>query len=97
MRLAFVLVLVGCTTATPHPDPCPNCNPQHCPDPSQVIPNATCTVVPLVCPTPCGMKCQCWLDDAGDTVWRSTTDCDAGDAGEAGDAASDATDAGDAD
>ena len=92
MRLALLFLLAGCTS-TPQPETCPNCNPQQCPDPSQVVPNATCAYVPLVCKTSCGMKCQCWPDDAGNAVWISTTPCEAG----ASDAASDASDAGDAD
>ena len=97
MRFAFFFLLAACTS-TPHPDPCPDCNPAQCPDPSQVIPNATCSVVPLVCPTPCKMKCQCWPDDAGTNVWVSTTECEGGASDVTSDAnASDASDAGDGD
>jgi hypothetical protein len=104
MRFALFPLLLAACTSTPNPDPCSTCNPEKCPDPSQVVPNATCSVVPLVCKTPCGMKCQCWPDDAGNTFWISTTPCeggvsDASDGGEAGDAGEggDAADAGDAD
>ncbi len=107
MRFAILLFVVACTPQSTEPDPCPNCNPPKCPDPSQVVANATCSVAPLVCPTPCNMKCQCWPNDAGATVWVSTTECEGGTpdaSGDASDAASDATvdasdasDAGDAD
>ena len=101
MRLALLPLLLAACTSTPKPDPCPDCNPLQCPDPSQVVPNATCAYAPLVCKTSCGMKCQCWPDDAGTNVWISTTPCEGGVA-EGGDATSDATmidasDAGDAD
>ena len=95
MRAALLFVaLVGCTTQTPHPDMCPNCNPQVCPTPFEVVPDASCSVVPLVCENPCGVKCQCWND-----VWTCIlgTECpDAGDAGVDADAGVDG-DAGDAD
>jgi hypothetical protein len=93
MRFAFFFLLAACTSSTPHPDPCPDCNPAQCPDPSQVVPNATCSVVPLVCPSQCNKKCQCWPDDAGANIWVSTTECEGG----ATDATADASDAGDAD
>ena len=98
MKIFFLFFLLAGCTSTPHPDPCPNCNPPQCPDPSQVVPNATCSVVPLVCPTPCGMRCQCWPDDAGVTLWVSTTECEGGTPDAASDAnAIDASDASDAD
>ncbi|HEX4514100.1 MAG TPA: hypothetical protein VH054_11205 [Polyangiaceae bacterium] len=85
MRFALVFVLAACT---PSPPPCASCNPPVCPDPVDVIPDASCNVVPLVCPMTCGLKCQCWND-----AWTCIlgTDCDAGDAGEVGDAAQDAS------
>jgi len=102
MRFLFSFLLAGCSV-TSHPPPCETCNPQQCPPPSDVIPSTSCSVSPLVCPATCGMKCQCWPDDAGAAVWVKTTECEggtdattdatdaseAGDAGEAGDAASD--------
>ena len=99
MRLALLpLLFAACTSAPPNPDPCPNCNPSKCPDPSQVVPNTTCSVVPLVCPTPCNMKCQCWPDDSGNTVWISTTPCEGGIPDATSDVITiDAADAGDAD
>jgi hypothetical protein len=101
MRFALLPLLLAACTTTPQPDPCPDCNPQQCPDPSQVVPNATCSYVPLVCKTSCGMKCQCWPDDSGAAVWISTTPCEGGvsDAGAdaSSDASVDASDAGTAD